>query len=260
MLECRNGSQGECLTAAQVTALDKLYGGLRDPKSGALIAPGYVPSGENESAALGGGVRQYAFGAAPGKSLQIAFATGYFGGFVFEKPDWDFRTFDFVRDSATARDKLGALMDASNPDLSEFRKRGGKLIQYHGLLDGSIPPAMSTRYYDRVVKQTGDLQATQEFYRLFLAPGVLHCGYGPGPNSFGNLGPRPPADASHDTLLALQAWVEQGAAPTRIIATKYVEDDPGKGVRMTRPMCPYPQTAHWDRKGKTEASESFVCK
>jgi Tannase and feruloyl esterase len=260
VLECRSGSEAECLTPAQVTALEKLYAGLRDPKSGSVIAPGHVPSGENETAALGGGVRQYAFGAAPGKSLQIAFATGYFGGFVFEKADWDFRTFDFVRDSATARDRLGALMDASNPDLSEFRKRGGKLIQYQGLLDGSIPPAMSTMYYDSVVKQTGDLRTTQDFYRLFLAPGVLHCGFGPGPNSFGNLGPRAPADASHDTLLALETWVERGVAPEQIIATKYVEDDPRKGVQTTRPLCPYPQSARWDGKGKIEASASFTCR
>jgi hypothetical protein len=249
VLACKSGGdESQCLTAPQVTALQELY------------AIGYIPSGENEVSAMGGGVRQYAFGAAPGQSLQVMFATGYFGGFVFEKADWDYRTYDFTKDAATAREKLGALMDASKTDLSEFRRRGGKLIQYHGLLDGSIPPAMSTRYYDGVAKASGGVGKTQDFYRLFLAPGVLHCGFGPGPNAFGNLGPRPPADASQDTLLAVQKWVEEGVAPKQIVATKYVDDDPAKGVTMTRPLCPYPQSAHWDGKGKVEASASFSCK
>jgi feruloyl esterase len=128
------------------------------------------------------------------------------------------------------------------------------------LLDGSIPPAMSTTYYDRVAKESGGVSKTQEFYRLFMAPGVLHCGFGPGPNAFGNLGPRSPADAAHDTLLALQKWVEEGVAPKQIVALKYVDDDPAKRVAMTRPLCPYPQTAHWDGKGKVESSQSFTCK
>ena len=98
------------------------------------------------------------------------------------------------RTQSTAQQKLGALLNASKTDLSEFNRRGGKLIQYHGLLDGSIPPAMSTTYYDGVAKQSGGVGKTQDFYRLFLAPGVLHCGFGPGPNAFGNMGPRPPAE------------------------------------------------------------------
>ncbi|MBL8266872.1 tannase/feruloyl esterase family alpha/beta hydrolase, partial [Steroidobacter sp.] len=128
-LECKGAESDQCLTGAQVSSLERLYGDLRDPKTNVLIAPGYVPSGENETGPIGGGVRQYAFGAAPGQSLQVAFSTGYFGGFVFERRDWDFRTFDLTRDLPTARQKLGALMDATNPDLTKLRKSGGKLIQ-----------------------------------------------------------------------------------------------------------------------------------
>src|SRR4030095_7607422 len=106
-----------------------------------------------------------------------------------------------------------------------FNRRGGKLIHYHGLLDGSIPPGMSTDYYDRVAKQSGGVSKTQQVYRLFRAPGSLPCGFGPVPNSFGNLGPRPPADAGHDTLLALQQWVEEGVAPRPIVATKDADAD-----------------------------------
>lgn len=255
-LECRGGSADQCLTAAQVVSLERLYGDLRDPKTNVMIAPGYLPSGENETGPIGGGVRQYAFGAAPGQSLQVAFSTGYFGGFVFERRDWDFRGFDLTSDLAIAREKLGALMDATDPDLSKLRRRGGKLIQYHGLLDGSIPPAMSTQYFDRVQARMGD---TRDYYRLFLAPGVLHCGFGPGPNVFGNIGPRGQPDAEHDTLFALERWVEQGVAPASIIATKYTNDDPSQPVLRTRPMCPYPQVATWDGKGDIDRGASFKC-
>ena len=101
---------------------------------------------------------------------------------------------------------------------------------------------------------------TRDFYRLFLAPGVLHCGYGPGPNAFGNLGPPGPLDADHDTLLALERWVEKGVAPDKIIATKYVEDDPQKGVQMTRPLCPYPQATQLKDKTRSNEHSAFACR
>jgi len=259
VLACGKAPPATCLTAPQIDAVRKLYAGPVDPNTGKSIAPGYVPSGENEFAVFGAGVRQYQFGVAPGQSFGIAFANGYFGGFVFERKDWDYRSFDFSRDVAAARGKLGTLMDATNPDLSAFKRGGGKLIQYHGLLDGSIPPAMSTAYYESVVAAQGSRARTEDFYRLFLAPGVLHCTSGPGPNAFGNLGPMGPADADHDTLLALERWVEQGVAPKSIVATKYVDDDKAKGVARTRPLCPYPQNAQWDGKGSIDSAASFSC-
>ena len=105
----------------------------------------------------------------------------------------------------------------------------------------------------------GGVERTADFYRLFLAPGVLHCGFGPGPHAFGNLGPSGPLDADHDTLMALERWVEQGVAPARIVATKYRDDDPARGVLMQRPLCPYPQQAKWDGRGLTDQATSFRC-
>ena len=259
VLACGRESSGEsCLTTPQIDALKKIYDGLRDG-AGRPIAPGYFPSGEAEVAAFGGGPRAYIFGEARGQSLNILFATGHFGGLVFERRDWDYRSFDFARDLPVARAKLGALMDASDPDLSAFAKSGGKLLHYHGLLDGSIPAQMSTSYYDAVVAKTGSRERTAGFYRLFLAPGVLHCGFGPGPHAFGNLGPPGPLDAEHDTLMALERWVEQGVAPARIVATRYRDDDPARGVLMTRPLCPYPQVARWDGRSPTGEAASFNC-
>jgi feruloyl esterase len=106
----------------------------------------------------------------------------------------------------------------------------------------------------RAVKQT------QRFARLFMAPGVTHCGGGPGANVFNgssNLGG--PEDADHDVFLALRQWVEDGVAPQRIIATKFINDNPASGVAFTRPLCPYPQQAHYRGAGATTDAASFVC-
>jgi feruloyl esterase len=119
----------------------------------------------------------------------------------------------------------------------------------------------SVHYYQKAVKAMGGLARTQQFYRLFMAPGVMHCGFGPGPNEFGNsiINRAPQRDADHDIFTALQRWVEQGLAPDKVIATKYVNDDPQKDVQMTRPLCPYPQQAVWMGKGSTDDAGNFAC-
>ncbi len=104
------------------------------------------------------------------------------------------------------------------------------------------------------------LRQTRDFYRLFLVPGMGHCSSGPGPNQFGNVVPSPvPADPEHNALLALQRWVEQGVAPTRIVATKYVNDQPANGVQATRPLCPFPQVARYRGQGDPNDAASFDC-
>jgi feruloyl esterase len=101
------------------------------------------------------------------------------------------------------------------------------------------------------------LAKTQEFYRLFLAPGVGHCGGGPGPNEFGQGGGN--GDAEHDLVTALERWVEQGVAPAHIIASKFHGDDPAKGVAMTRPLCPFPQVAKYVGSGNVADAKRFDC-
>ena len=260
VLQCSGADSSECLTAPQVEALKKVYGGLKDPASGQVISPGYAAGAEAELSPLGGGLRSYVFGAAPGQSLDILFAMGFFGGMVFEDPAWDWKKFDFTRDVKIARDKLGAVLDATNPDMSGFAGRGGKFLQYHGWFDGSVPPEASTGFYEKVAARMGGVGKTADFYRLFMAPGMLHCGWGPGPNVIGALGVPAPQDPEHDVLLALQRWVEEGVAPEQIIATKYVGDDPSKGVARTQPLCPWPKQAAWDGKGNPDSADSYACK
>jgi hypothetical protein len=128
---------------------------------------------------------------------------------------------------------------------------GGKLIQWHGWDDPAIAPRSSINYFQGVVAQAGHGEGavgeTQEFFRLFLAPGVLHCGGGPGPNVFDTVGP-------------LVRWVEQGQAPEQIVATKFNGDNPANGVLMTRPLCPFPSFAEYRGKGSTNEAANFVCR
>jgi feruloyl esterase len=148
---------------------------------------------------------------------------------------------NFDTDVATARQKIGADVDNLAADLSAFNASGGKLIMYNGLADALVQPGNAIQYYDAVLKETPDAQS---FTRLYLAPSMGHCSSGPGPNAFGgtrflNAGqPNPPVlDAEHDVISAIVAWVEEGRAPDAIVATKFTDDDPSKGVAMQRPLC-----------------------
>ncbi len=144
-------------------------------------------------------------------------------------------------------------------------KRGGKLILYHGWADAAISPIFSIDYYEGVQQKLGKEQ-TAGFTRLYLMPGVKHCAGGPGPDAIGQFGlpGMKESDGSHNVIHALEDWVEQNKAPQAIIATKYAEDadhhaDPHK-ILMTRPLCPYPQQAHYKGSGSKKNAASFTCK
>jgi len=95
-----------------------------------------------------------------------------------------------------------------------------------------------------------------------MAPGVQHCGGGPGPDSFGQFGWTPgmdPDDPQHDLYLALEQWVEKGAAPEQVIATKYPQEGSGSQQKMTRPLCAYPQQAKYKGTGDSSDAANFAC-
>jgi feruloyl esterase len=169
---------------------------------------------------------------------------------VFENPRWDFRTFDYDKDVPFADAKLGKMLDAFDPDLTSFERRGGKLILYHGWSDPSISPLNTINYYESVVSflqgQDGRQRAQQragQFMRLFMVPGMLHCSGGPGPNRF-------------DMLTALEEWREKGLAPERVVASHATN-----GVTdRTRPLCVYPKVAVYHGRGSTDDAASFACR
>ncbi len=151
--------------------------------------------------------------------------------------------FNPAADMARADEAIGKSMNSVDPDLKPLFSHGGKLLQYHGWADPGIPPASSVNYYKSVLDRMGGAAKVSDSYRLFMVPGMGHCGGGEGTSTF-------------DMVTALDAWVTQGKAPERIEASRVVK---GAVVR-TRPLCPYPQVATYKGSGSTDETANFTCK
>jgi feruloyl esterase len=177
---------------------------------------------------------------------------------VYEKHDWDYKSFTVDSGLQAATEKTAAALDATNPDLSAFRAHGGKLILYHGWNDPAIPALNTVDYYQNVIAKMGRAD-TDSFARLYMIPGMQHCGGGPGPDSFGAFVGSLPDDPQRNILVSLENWVEKGTAPATIIATKTGEGNPPGAATMTRPLCPYPQSAKYKGSGDPASAENFEC-
>jgi feruloyl esterase len=259
-LLCTGSDEESCLTAPQLSALQKIYAGASSHRTGRKLSPGYEPGAEAELGPPGVSYSSYIYGQAPPTTLDSLFSTSFYGDFVFQRADYSSLTLNFDEDVDRADREVGDIMNATNPDLKAFKAHGGKILHYHGWYDGSPPPRSSVDYYQKVVIKMGGAQQTEDFYRLYMVPGMMHCGLGPGPNSFGNLLDRSNAvDPEHNVFSALQQWVERGKAPTRIVATKYTNDDPAQPILMTRPLCAYPREPKWTGKGSTSDAANFRC-
>ena len=253
-IECKNGEDSNsCLTGPQVTTLKQIYAGLQDAK-GQTIFPGYLPGAEGGE----GGWGLWITGPVPARSLMAFFGIGYYSNMVYEKSDWTYKSFAVGDGLRAAKEKTAAALNATNPDLSAFRARGGKLILYHGWNDPAIPALNTVNYYQDVAAKMGNAN-TDSFARLYMVPGLQHCGGGPGTDSFGAFVGSPSNDPQHNMLIALENWVEKGTAPSTIIASKFAAGDRQGAPVMTRPLCPYPQFAQYKGTGDTNSAENFVC-
>ena len=257
-LLCKAEESSACLTAPQVTTLEAIYAGTKT-RDGKPIFPGYAMGGETDP----NGWAPWITGTAPGRSLAFGFANGYFTNMVFPsaQPPFDLKTASIDEAYATANRTTAADLNATDPNLKPFLAHGGKLILYHGWSDAAISPFSTIDYYNKLLATTGK-QATEENIRLYMAPGMDHCEGGPGPDSFGQFGWLPMHgmdDPKRDAYLALEQWVEDGKAPAEIIATKYASETSGNEVKMTRPLCPYPQQARYKGTGDTAQASSFAC-
>lgn len=230
VLECKGAETALCLTAPQVEAARKIYAGPKDPRTGRQIFPGLEPGSEL-------GWRVEAGGPEP-----MGIPLSYFQYVLFKDPAWDFRSLNFDRDVALADRLDHRTLNAIDPHLQAFKARGGKLLMIHGWSDPLIAPLNSVNYYESVVAAMGGVQQTRTFARLFMVPGMMHCGGGPGPDAF-------------DRLAVLEQWVERGVAPDQIVATHLTN---GR-ADMTRPLCPYPSVARWKGSGNTNDAANFVC-
>jgi feruloyl esterase len=224
---CRNGDGPDCLTAPQVEAARKIYAGASNAKTHERLYPGLEPGSEN-------GWNQ-SVAARP-----VGYAEDFFKYIVFKQNDkWDPKDLNYDTDVATT-DRTATGLNAVDADLSKFAERGGKLLMYHGWSDPGIPPENSVNYYQSVLKAT---RSARDSVRLFMVPGMGHCGGGDGTSAF-------------DMVAAVDKWVETKAAPMAIPASKMTD---GKVVR-TRPLCAYPAVAAYKGTGSTDDAANFSCR
>ncbi|HEY2872212.1 MAG TPA: tannase/feruloyl esterase family alpha/beta hydrolase [Reyranella sp.] len=245
--QCAAGQDGDdCLTSAQAAAVKKVHDGLQVNGKPALF--GYPIGSEvtGFSTTAGGkmtsGWDLWLTPPPGGKSFQHAFGDSFVRYWASPKtdPSIDSAKFDFDKDMAKYADAR-MLLNATDPDLSAFHARGGKLLMYHGWADTALAPMMSIDYYEKAVAKNGP--GTTDFFRLFMVPGMFHCRGGVGTDRL-------------DGLTALVNWVENGTAPNSITASQMTQ---GKLVR-TRPLCPYPQVAHYSGNGSQDEAANFACK
>lgn len=225
------------LSAAQKERVKTLYGPLID-KQGKQLYPGFYP-----------GIQFIP------QARQMNVAGRSFGEWLYQDSQWRVQDFNLGRDVALAEAKLPGLR-AANPDLEPFQRLGGKLISYIGWEDPTVPAQANIDYFDSVQSQMGG--KTDDFFRLFMAPGMGHCRGGSGPDQFGQAfaGDAPIVDAEHDVLAAIMRWVEEGIAPNKIVASRIRQGE----VDMTRPLCPYPQKAHYLGRGDGKQAQQFECR
>ncbi len=258
VLLCTAGDKPSCLTAGQVRSLQKILGGPVN-SAGLQLYPGFVPGHEDDYPQFITGDGKTGPMPAGSWVLQEIFMRNFVFG-----PDYEsIKQFNFDKDLA-ALVPVSYAQDNAQTDLSAFRAHGGKLIMYHGWADHSISPVRSIQYYAAIIDMMGNQELGQEnadavngFARLFMVPGMHHCGRGPGPNVFGGAGQGlpPEMDAQHDIVMTLDNWVENGVAPEKIIASHLT----GDAVDRTQTLCPYPQVAVYNGSGDANQAENFHC-
>jgi len=257
-LRCADKETNGCLTGPQIAALRAIYQGPHTSK-GNQIYFGFLPGGETAPGSPGWDA--WIFGAAPGASVQGAFG-GNFIKYVVGAPEgWTPADFDFDRDFEPLRAKTAETFNATDPDLSRFAGRGGKLILFHGWSDAAIPAQGTIAYRDEVARRMGNGK-TDSFVRLFLAPGMHHCGGGTGPSDIDQGGvPSPGRDPSTSLAAALEAWVEQGRAPEQVIARQPPQGAAAAGQPVrTALLCAYPGHAMLRPGADPMRAESYSCR
>lgn len=243
ILSCETTNAEPCLSQEQVSTLQKWYGQPTDSNGKALYPQG-VPLGSEVywiPWIIGGE------NAHDGWVYRVVEQSLRYLVFL-EDPGESYSIMDFDFDVDPARMEQRASVYNSNiPDLEDFYTHGGKLLMWHGLADAAIPPLGTVEYYEAVEEKVGNRTATQDFLRLFMIPGMDHCGILEGPGI---------QKSGFDRLTALEQWVEQGEAPSSLLTTK---TDSTGNILWTRPVCPYPQHAKYNGQGEVTDASSFDC-
>lgn len=224
----------QCLSTAQADGLRDVFGGARNSRNESLY--GRYPYDTGIAAAAW---RSMHLGTATSPPANATLGRDTLREFSLTPadPTFDPYTFDFDRDLVRTNE-TASINDAVGSLLSTFAGHGGKMIVYHGLSDQAMATGALTAWYDRLTPR--DAAGPQAYARLYLIPGMTHCAGGASTDQF-------------DMLTAIQAWVEKGQAPERVVAS-------GKAFPgVTRPLCPYPKVARYDG-GDVNEQRSFSCR
>lgn len=260
----------ECFSQGQVNVMKATYADWVDSSNNnALIFPSFNLASDASGLA-----------SSSNNGTPSTFGTVYVENFVMNNTNWDWKTLN--ASTVTLADSLNpGHANADLFDLSAFKNRKGKLITYHGISDTLIPTSTSIKYYEEVLAAMGGDSPAQnkqastavldDFYRMFLVPGMHHCsgsnGYSPwyfagggqgGPDNGSTYSVDGFMDPAHDIVLAIMAWVENGTAPASLVATSWHNNDAAQGVKQQRPLCPYPQQPKWV-SGDVNKAESWTC-
>ena len=231
--KCQGNAEVDCVTTEQLTAIKAIYD---EPIiNGRRIFAGFPYGGEHNP----NGWERSMVGP-DGLSPSSRFAIDFYRNFVFSDPHWDYRDYDFANWKQDIA-KVSAMLDATSTDLSEFKKRNGKIIFWTGWSDHLITALGTVDYYDELSAVDSEVN---QYSRLYMLPGMFHCGGGPAPDRA-------------DWLEAIRAWVEDGKAPERLVSEQV---DKSRRIMRTRPICPYPQTASYKGRGDPNDESSFTCK
>jgi feruloyl esterase len=250
-LVCKGADSPTCLTAKQADALKMIYAGV-PPVNGKPVFPATMPGGER-------GWGNFMTAGGPMKTTSFNLANNFFKNLVYEDPNWDFHSWDYTKGVADTQKKLSSVLDATDYNLKPFAMHGGKMLMYHGWSDPVVSPLNTVNQYKLMVTAltgakpgtfdqetaafTAANEKAQDTIRLFMAPGMSHCGGGDGPSVF-------------DAFTPLTMWVEKKQAPQQIIASHMTNNKPDR----TRPLCPYPTTAQYSGQGSIDDASNFACK
>ncbi len=244
---CQGADVPTCLSPGQASTMNQIWRGTFSPKTGKRLVLG-MTKGSEWDPVTGPLLYPAAFEGPPPSQPQPPLL-GQLMNWAPGLENFDMHYYDWDQDLAIVDSALAPIVNAVNPNLSPFNARGAKLLMYHGWADPLVYSLESTNYYENVLETMGGLNKVKDFARLFMVPGMGHCGLG------GPFSPYLKGGTQFDTLGALVNWVEHDQAPDRIIAT-----NPGTGV--TRPLCPYPEVARYngssDPNGINDAS-NFMC-
>jgi feruloyl esterase len=251
VMACRKtGNNGLCFSDGQVEALETIYAGIRNPRTGGLI---YSPDVRGAEETIW-----------PIYDSSLLPSSGY------DITQWILplgrpaASFDFDRDLTALDDSYASDLNAMNPDLAGFAERGGKLLMYHGWADGIISPLGSLDWFRRI---SGGSRPAADFARLFMVPGMGHCAAGPGATDIGQIAADPSASqpATLDMIDLIERWLDGNAAPTEILARKtaaafsFPAWDWKEPTPDSRPVCAFPMLPRYDGHGDRLKADSFRC-